>query len=118
MPSEHAHQCTLIGWFDKTYPSFEGRLFAVPNGGLRNKVVAQKLKMEGLRPGVPDLFLPVSRLGYHGLFIEMKAETGSATAKQKDWVSFLSDMGYKAVICKGWLEAKEVIEGYLGETSL
>ena len=111
--SEHAHQVTLINWFESNYPQYKGRLFTVPNGGLRNKSVAAKLKAEGLRPGVPDLFLPVASNGYHGLFIEMKSEKGRASPHQLDWIEYLNGAGYKAVVCNGWLAAAEVLREYL-----
>lgn len=110
--SEHAHQVTLIQWFDVQYPDL--RIFAIPNGGQRNKLVAHKLKLEGVRPGVPDLFLPVARGAYHGLFIEMKAPEGGRVSKeQKDWIEWLNGAGYKAVVCKGFDEARAAIEEYL-----
>jgi|GEM_PF-5137145 len=43
-----------------------------PNGGRRNKAEAAKLKAMGVRKGIPDLFLPIPRQGYHGLYIETK----------------------------------------------
>jgi hypothetical protein len=58
-------------------------LYAVPNGGDRNLRVARKLKAEGVLAGVADLCLPAARRGYHGLYIEMKSEEGTATEEQK-----------------------------------
>src|SRR5690348_18167176 len=43
-------------------------LYAVPNGGDRNKIVAAKMKREGVKPGVPDYCLPGARSGFHGLY--------------------------------------------------
>lgn len=114
-PSEHAHQVTLVNWFDKTYLDYSGQLFAIPNGGLRAKAVAVKLAKEGVRRGVPDLMLPVARGGYHGLFIELKKEKGRVTAEQKQWIKTLNDNGYLAVVCFGWTEASEVIKQYMGK---
>lgn len=115
--SEHVHQVTLVSWFDRTYPQYSGRLFAVPNGGLRNKLVAMKLKTEGVRRGVPDLFLPVPSNGYHGLFIELKTENGRASAEQKEWLTFLDTMGYKAILCHGFEHASKEITCYLSTTT-
>ncbi len=53
-------------------------MHAIPNGGARgndsqtNKIRGAMLKAEGVKKGVPDIFLPVPLNGYHGLYIEMK----------------------------------------------
>ena len=111
--SEHEEQKLLISWFDLQYPIYSGRLFAIPNGGQRHVAVAAKLKAEGVRRGVPDLFLPVARNGFHGLFIELKAGKGRATPEQIDWGQFLADQGYMSVIAVGFDAAKNWIEDYL-----
>lgn len=123
IPTEHAEQATLVNWFGRSYPEFKNRLFAIPNGahlagGAKQRAQQMsKLKAEGLAPGVPDMLLPVARHGYHGLFIEMKRAKGSSTPKeQKDWKQFLTEQGYKAVICKGHKEAQGVITRYLSTT--
>lgn len=115
--SEHQEQVALFQWAavqSKTYPALS-LLFAIPNGGHRNKVTASKLKAEGVKPGVPDICLPVPRAGYHALFIELKRKTGGKgpTADQRKWIDALSAFGYLALVCKGWDEAKVIIENYL-----
>lgn len=111
--SEHAHQVTLLNWFDLTYPRYKGFIFAIPNGGFRHKAVAAKLQIEGVRSGIPDLFLPVASSGYHGMFIEMKTEKGRATENQKLWIERLLSLGYLAVVCKGWHDAANQVSEYL-----
>lgn len=99
-----------------TYPELE-MLFHIPNGGSRNKIEAHNLKLQGVKPGVPDLMLPVPRGGYHGLFIELKrTKGGRASEEQRAWIRSLKRLGYEAVICRGWEEAAETIKGYLTET--
>ena len=111
--SEHTHQVNLIKWFDLQYKDYRGRLFSIPNGGKRNIIVAVKLKAEGVRPGVPDLMLPVPAPGYAGLFIEMKTEKGRPTDSQLDWFNFLNEQGYYASVCYGFEDAQEVINDYI-----
>lgn len=111
--TEHQEQCAVIRWFDLQYPKFKGRLFAVPNGGQRHPAVAAKLKAEGVRAGVPDLWLPVPRHGKNGLIIELKAAKGRPTGLQLDWLDFLGGQGYMAVMCVGADAAIETIKGYL-----
>lgn len=112
---EHQEQVALVRWFDLQYPKLEGKLFAVPNGGFRHKLTALKLRAEGLRPGVPDLVLPMPRHGYHGLYIELKTKTGKPSELQEEWVQFLNDQGYLAEFCYGWESARDLIKKYLAE---
>jgi len=111
--NEHEHQSMLIKWFDLRYKDHRGRLFAIPNGGQRHILVASKMKAEGVRRGVPDLMLPVPMQRYHGLFIEMKKEKGKTTEEQENWLDYLNEQGYCAMVCRGFDEAKIVIINYL-----
>lgn len=115
-PTEHDEQVSLFQWSQIAackYPELT-LMFAIPNGGLRNAIVAKKLKAEGVRQGVPDIFLPVPRSGFCGLFIEMKrVKGGRESQEQKDFREAVSALGYRSVVCKGWLEAKGTILEYL-----
>lgn len=113
--TEHQEQAALFERVElegRKYPELE-LLFAIPNGGLRDKRVAAKLKAEGVKPGVPDLCLPVARGRYHGLFIEMKAKGGTVTPEQVQWTSKLTLQGYFAMICVGQDDAWSVLTSYL-----
>lgn len=118
-PTEHQEQKAVVQWFDLQYPEFSGRLFAVPNAGAgAQKGQSGKMKAEGTRSGVPDLFLPVARHGFIGLFIEMKRRTGgSLSAEQSGWLEFLGKQGYMAVVCKGADAAIETIRNYLSDSN-
>lgn len=110
--AEHQEQKALIEWCTALgYPYT--LLFAIPNGGGRSKAEAGKFKAEGVKSGVPDLFLPVARGSSHGLFIEMKARGGRLDVKQKVWQSELLEQGYCVETCWGWEEARQVIDTYL-----
>ena len=114
-PSEAVEQEALVrwaAWEAKRTPELR-LLFHVPNGGRRDKREAARLKAQGVKPGVPDLFLPVPRGGYHGLWIELKAAGGRPSANQCEWIGDLNEQGYRAVICYGWDAAREEIGGYL-----
>lgn len=114
---EHAEQVNLMQWWALACRGFgipEALLFAIPNGGQRNIIVASKLKAEGVRAGIPDLFLAVPRRNFHGLFIEMKKAKGGRTSeKQNAALDMLAEQGYTWAVCHGWTEAKKCIEGYL-----
>lgn len=67
----------------------------------------------GTKKGVPDLCLPVPRGRYHGLYIEMKTETGRTTAAQDWWGEKLLEQGYMFEVCHGWQSAVRVLQWYL-----
>jgi len=110
-PSEHEEQKTLFQWA-RNFPELTS-MFAIPNGGHRNIITASRLKAEGVKSGVPDIFLPLARGKYHGLFIEIKAMKGRATDNQDIYLDNLRLNGYRAEVCHGFAEAKKAIEEYL-----
>ena len=117
-PSEHVEQCEVIQWCNKTayrYGVFELRLiFAIPNGGQRARTTGARLKAEGVKPGIPDLMLPVARSGYHGLFIEMKrVQGGGLSPEQVAWRDNLKEQGYSCIQCRGAPMAISVLKEYL-----
>lgn len=87
-------------------------IFAIPNGGKRNAKEAYFLKRSGLKPGVPDLCVPVSKKGYHGLYIEMKHGKNKPTDNQEQWIQLLNDNGYCARVCVGAREAMNLLNWY------
>lgn len=96
-------------WFRQTYPSV--RIFAIPNGGARSMATAARLKVEGVSPGVPDLFIPAWKL-----WVEMKRQKGGVvSADQKDWLAYLDSVGYTTLVCKGAEDAKNKIIGFTNE---
>lgn len=65
---EHKLQVNICKYLDLIKIPY----FAIPNGGQRNIIVASKLKAEGVKKGVADLFIMVGNSKYYGLFIEVK----------------------------------------------
>jgi len=112
LPTEHQEQVKVVQYCDiKKIP-----ILAIPNGSNKSIVAAKKFKAEGLRAGVPDLFIPLAKHNYHGLFVEMKRQKGGTVSKdQKAWIEKLNSLGYKAVVCKGAAIAIEEIEHYMEE---
>ena len=114
---EHTEQVILMQWWALAHQQFgipEQLLFAIPNGGERNIIVAARMKKEGVRAGVPDLFLAVPKGEFHGLFIEMKKPKGGRVSKnQSSMIKLLAAQGYAAKVCCGWVEARVEIERYL-----
>ena len=114
-PSEDTIQAQVIRWAGLqagVYPELS-RLFHVPNGGQRHAAVAAKLKGQGVKPGVPDLCLPVPRFGCPGLWIEMKTSDGRVSTSQKDWIAYLKGAGYRVEVCRSFDQARSVLLEYL-----
>lgn len=90
-------------------------IFAIPNGGSRNKLEAINLKRQGVKKGVPDLCVPVAKRGYHGLYIEMKYGKGKTSKPQDEWLELLNNNGYLARVCVGADEAINLIQWYFSK---
>ena len=113
--TEHKLQVTLVNWFRIQYREYQGLLFAIPNGGQRNVVVAAKLKAEGVMSGVADMLLCVSRKGYHGLFIEVKVakKYSHQSESQRIFQSNVEKEGYLYVVVRSLNDFMQVINNYL-----
>ena len=86
----------------------------IPNEGKRSQMYGGILKRMGLRKGFPDLFVTCARLGYHGLFVEMKSKRGKPTEDQLIWLRRLTDEGYACAICYSADDAIRKIKKYMG----
>ena len=118
LPSEGEEQATLFSWAkmqEYAHPELK-LLIHIPNGGKRSKSEAARFKAEGVKAGVSDLFLPVPKGDYHGLWIELKRLAGGTlSTAQKEWLEEMRAQGYAAECCKGWKQAAEMIEKYINQ---
>ena len=114
--TENQEQAMLFEWAELSqgrYPEL-ALLYAVPNGGIRDGRTAAILKRTGVKAGVPDICLPVPRNSFGSLYIELKRRKGGVVSvNQRMWLNALKTAGNKAVICKGWEEARNEIIKYL-----
>lgn len=113
-------------------------LYAVPNGGARGdsalsrQIRGAQLKAEGVKAGVPDIFLPVpiwewnptgvdKVVKYCGLYIELKRPelkpkrygNGGLSNEQMAFAEYANANGYLWVCSYGWREAANAIKLYL-----
>lgn len=100
----------------------ERLLMAFPLQGVRTKANASRMKAEGMRAGTPDMFLAVPRASEpfsacaqprHGLWIELKTETGNVRESQTEMLNALRSEDYGTAICYGYEAAIRAIEDYL-----
>ena len=108
---EHTMQVMAVYWFRYQYP--ECLLLAVPNGGQRNKIVAAKMKAEGVLAGTPDIFIPEPRNGFHGLWIEFKFGKNKLTDSQSYVIGKLRKNGYRCEVCYSLEEFLTIVDNYL-----
>lgn len=117
--SEHQMQkdfCKFLDLINITY-------FAIPNAQslshLDRKAAIRamiKLKNEGLKPGVPDIFICEPTKNYSGLFIEMKKKPNKPSQLQNQWLEKLNMKNYKTEICYSTNQAITAIKNYMNLT--
>lgn len=118
-PSEHQIQSAVIEWWDwycKAYGLEPRALFAIPNGTHKSIAARMAFKREGLRAGVPDLFLAAPTKTWPskaGLFIEMKASGRTTTEEQKSMLKMLQKNGYHTAVAHSAEAAIAIIKDYL-----
>ncbi len=114
---EEREQARFVKWCRANqikYPDLRW-LVASLNGVRLTVGVRTKAKKSGMNRGFPDLQLPVRNNIYSGLFIEMKRKDGGSISKdQKLWIKHLKSQGYCVKVCRGHIEAKDLIKKYLG----
>lgn len=107
-------QQQVFNWLAYQYPALNRRIYAIPNGGLRNKVVAAKLKREGVKPGVYDIFCSVPAGGWHGMYMEMKVGRNTLSEEQKAFKK-ANEQDYYFCTCYTLEAAMEEFNNYLKE---
>ena len=63
--------------------------------------------------GVPDMFLAAPVGGYHGLYIELKTQTGKVSKAQREYHKRLRQEGYAVAVCYGAENAIKMLDYYL-----
>ena len=80
-----------------------------PNEGRCSKAEGARRKSRGVKAGVPDVLIfdppPWDGPWYRGAALELKAERGSASAEQREWMARLATLGWATAIVKGEAEA-------------
>jgi len=111
-------QASCVKWFRYQYSEYKDLLFAIPNGlpifdkELRVKIY-NRLNKEGLKAGVPDLFLAVPKSIYHGAFIEIKYGDDRLRKNQFDMIQLLTAQNYKCLVINNIEEFINEVNKYL-----
>ena len=106
---EHKLQVAICRYLDlaEKFP-----FFAIPNGSLRNKIVAVKLKMEGVKSGVSDLFLMISNENWNGIFMEVKTAKGVQSPNQKAFQKQAIANGYYYAVVRSVDDCIELLNKF------
>lgn len=114
---EFQEQAALFSWARnpavvRLYPEL-ALMSCSLNGVKLSKAQAGKAKAAGMLKGEHDVRLPVSRGGFIGLSIEMKAGKNKPTQEQLDYGHLLAAEGWCIRYCWSWTEAQAEILAYL-----
>ena len=113
---EDTEQIHLMRWcvfMETRWPELK-TIYHIPNEGKRGISNGAKLKEMGMKPGMPDICLPVPRCGFAALYIEMKRVGRKPSKNQLERIKDLIDAGNCCAICEGADAAIEVITAYMG----
>ena len=115
--SEAAEQTALFCWAalpeqQQRWPELRW-MFHIPNGGTRDKREAGSFKAQGVKPGVPDIFLPIRRGQFGGLWIEMKFGKNTISDEQQAYLQFLPSQFFATCVCYSWQYAAQCVRRYL-----
>jgi hypothetical protein len=100
--SESYEQRRLIAWLELHRVPHDAYT-AIPHGGRRDPKTAALLKLEGVRPGAPDILFYTSP----PIALEMKkAKGGRVSPAQKAVHERLRRAGWAVLVCHGAEEAK------------
>jgi hypothetical protein len=101
----------LFGWFNQSvFVLEEFKLpFAIPNQSYgRTKadmLRGRKLKAEGRKAGIPDIFVPVPNEEYNGLFIEMKTKYNKPSSDQIYWLNEVFRQSFDTIVAYSAIDA-------------
>lgn len=113
---EADEQIAFIKHIDSYFPTIKDYVWHTPNGGNRGIREAFRLKLMGVRRGVPDIFIAYPSFKYHGMFIEFKSTKGRVTSDQTKMLHLLGEAGYLSMVCRTWQEAIQYLIWYLEGT--
>lgn len=88
-------------------------MFHCPNGGKRDAITGGQMRALGVKPGVPDLLMPVRSDRDNGLALEFKSATGQTTDTQDEWLLHLKAQGWLVGVVRSADEARAWVQLYL-----
>jgi hypothetical protein len=108
--SEHHLQRCVADFLALALPP-DAVFCSIPNGGLRDKGTAAKLKAEGLQPGAPDLLIVWQGKPFG---VELKTDTGRLSQEQQAFSERWTLAGGVYTVCR----TPEAVSGFLDAAGL
>lgn len=102
-PTESQMQVAVIAWCRLQRNGLEQAIH-IPNEGKRSPRRGAQLKREGMKPGVLDIFIPLAKGGWHGMWLELKSHGKKPTADQSRFLTGMIAQGYLAA----WTDSQDV----------
>jgi hypothetical protein len=89
----------------------------VPNEGKRKPSTGNRLKLQGMKRGVPDIIIfeawsfPAGDAAFsgHTIAIELKVKGGLVRPEQKQWLDALKERGALTAVCRSMDEVLTVL---------
>lgn len=117
--TEHGEQAAFFKWLrdiikEWRHLGYLKWVHAIPNGGQRSGATAARLKAEGVRRGVSDVFVPLTCTKYAGFYMEFKRnEKAALSDEQIEFSVFVKSQGYKFARVNSWQEARAQLLEYV-----
>ena len=105
---EARRQAAIVDYVRRVAPNVE--IWAVPNGGLRSKAEAGRLKWTGVLAGVYDLTLALP--GGRSAFWECKTPWGRLSQAQCEWSLHMLALGHHLALVRSIDDARAELERY------
>ena len=96
------------------YPDIASAAIHIANERKTSSMYGSILKKMGVKRGVPDLFWPKPKKKFHGLFIEVKTETGRLSIEQARFIEQSAHDGYFSCVCFGSQDVVDTVCAYFG----
>ncbi len=115
IPTEYQECKAFFLWCENNL-ELSGLVAHIPNEAKRSYGLARLLQCIGLRKGICDYIIPISRGGHGLMFLEMKRrdkKLSKISPDQKLWIEKMQGQGHVAVIAWGWDDAAKQVQEYL-----
>lgn len=113
-PHEMAEQLSFLGLLEQYYPEYACVAVHIANEGKRSKRKGQQMKMEGMKKGACDIFIPCKP----PLLIELKRRDPTKSRISIDQIKYILNakkIGANACVAIGAVGAFEAVKHYMGD---
>ncbi|AWU42792.1 VRR-NUC domain-containing protein [Blattabacterium punctulatus] len=105
---------SVCDYLDYEYPNIF--YFHPHNEARRTPYERFLIKVMRLRPGLPDILVPIPKKGRTGMALELKIKPNKLTENQIHIIDIFNSYNWKVNVCYDFDEAKIYIDQYLKKT--